>query len=236
MVCGSPYREPRYDPKSKNLQEKEVFMNIGIIGTGNMGRVLGTGWSAAGHEVFFGSRDQRKATAIAADCRSAKAGSFAEAAAFGEVILYTVRDVLPSTLLGSVEALTDKVVIDCNNSDQAADFHFEPPVPSLAERLAADIPQARVVKAFNTVPHLVIELGREQLKAFKVSVFVCSDDAEAKNLVMSLAEDLGFVGIDSGELVRAQLVESVADFIRFQIGGMNLGFTSTISVQVIPRA
>lgn len=210
-------------------------MNIGIIGTGNMGRVLGTGWLVAGHKVFFGSRDQSKAEKIAARCASAKAGSFDEAAEFGDVLLYTVRDVLPSTLLSSAHTLENKIVIDCNNSDLTADFHFEPPVPSLAERLAADIPQAHVVKAFNTVPHVVIELGREQLAAYRISAFLCSDDVRAKSTVRSLAEDLGFVGVDSGELARAQLVESMADFLRFQIGAMNLGATSTISVQVIPR-
>ena len=210
-------------------------MNIGIIGTGNMGRTLGTRWSAAGHQVFFGSRDVRKAEEIAARCSSARGGSLAAAAEFGDVILYTVRDVLPSKLLENVEALTGKVVIDCNNSDQMSDYRFQPPVPSLAERLAADVPRARVVKAFNTVPHFVIELEKAQLAAHNISVFLCSDDVEARNIVMRLAEDLGFVGIDSGELARAQLVESVADFIRFQIGAMNLGPTSTISVQVIPR-
>jgi hypothetical protein len=59
---------------------------------------------------------------------------------------------------------------------------------------------------------------------------------QAKSVVCSLAEELGFVGVDSGELERAQLVEAVADFIRFQILGMSLGPFATISVHLVPHA
>jgi 8-hydroxy-5-deazaflavin:NADPH oxidoreductase len=99
--------------------------------------------------------------------------------------------------------------------------------------LAADAPRARVVKAFNTMASQLIELDRDELVRRRVSVFLCSDDAEAKSVVKELAEELGFVGVDCGELERAQLVESVGDFIRFQIIGMGLGPFATISVNVV---
>jgi predicted dinucleotide-binding enzyme len=131
-------------------------------------------------------------------------------------------------------------VIDCNNSailgldvpdrDHRPGLHFTTPIPSLAERLAADIKGARVVKAFNTITSKVIELEREKLAPRRVSVFLCSDDQQAKSIVSGLAEELGFVGVDSGELERAQLVEAVADFIRFQIISMGRGPFATISV------
>jgi 8-hydroxy-5-deazaflavin:NADPH oxidoreductase len=72
-------------------------MKIGIIGVGNMGRGLGQGWARAGHQILFGARDAEKGRAAAAESGSAtaKAGSFDDAAAFGEVVLHTVRDVLP---------------------------------------------------------------------------------------------------------------------------------------------
>jgi 8-hydroxy-5-deazaflavin:NADPH oxidoreductase len=108
-----------------------------------------------------------------------------------------------------------------------------PPIPSLAERLAADVPGARIVKAFNTMPYTVIELARDILAPHRVSVFLSSDDAEAKAIVQSLAEELGFVGVDSGKLEHARLVESVADFVRLQIGPMGLGMFATISVNVL---
>jgi 8-hydroxy-5-deazaflavin:NADPH oxidoreductase len=52
--------------------------------------------------------------------------------------------------------------------------------------------------------------------------------------VSSLAEELGFVSVDSGELERARLVVAVADFIRFQIIGMARGPFAAISVHVVP--
>jgi predicted dinucleotide-binding enzyme len=210
-----------------------------------MGRALGIGWSRAGHQVLFGSRDVRKAKAAAdASPISAQAGDFDDAAAFGDVVLYTVRDVLPSSLLREPRALSGKVVIDCNNSailgidipdpDHRSGVHFSTPIPSLAERLAADVPDAHIVKAFNTMPSPVIELGSERLAPHRVSVFLCSDDKHAKLIVKDLAEELGFVGVDSGELERAQLVEAVGDFIRFQILAMGFGSFATISVNILP--
>src|SRR5205823_10438398 len=93
-------------------------------------------------------------------------------------------------------------------------------------------PGARVVKAFNTMASQVIELDRDLLTRRHVSVFLCSDDEQAKSLVKQLAEELGFIGVDCGKLERAQLVEAVGDFIRFQIIGMNLGPYATISLNV----
>jgi predicted dinucleotide-binding enzyme len=222
-------------------------MRIGIIGTGNMGRALGLRWARGGHDVFFGSRDRSKAKAIAASGPgSAGAGDLDAAAAFGDVVLYTVRDVFPSGLLRRPQALDGKILIDCNNSailgldipdpNHRPSIHFNTPIPSLAERLAADAKGARVVKAFNTIPSKIIELEREHLARHRVSVFLCSDEPQAKSVVSTLAEELGFVGVDSGELERAQLVEAVANFIRFQILGMGLGPFATIAIHLVPNA
>src|SRR5215470_3703749 len=102
------YREPR----GGNEQ-----MKIGIIGTGNMGRSLGLAWARAGHEVLFGSRVLARAKAVAAHgSPSTRSGDFDSAAAFGEVVLYTIRDVFPSSLLREPSLLSGKIVIDCNNS------------------------------------------------------------------------------------------------------------------------
>jgi 8-hydroxy-5-deazaflavin:NADPH oxidoreductase len=222
-------------------------MKIGIIGTGRMGSSLGLAWAGRGHRVLFGSRDLGKAKSIAARASShGRAGSFDEAAAFGDVVLYTVRDpFLPSRLLSRPEVLAGKVVIDCNNTsilgletpdpEQRQGIHFSVQTPSLAERLAADVEGIRVVKAFNTVPHVVIELGSNSLAGYDVPVFLCSDDIPAKETVKGLAEELGFVGIDCGGLERAELVEGLADFIRWQMIGMNLGPFASFPLRFIPH-
>jgi hypothetical protein len=161
-----------------------------------MGRALGLRWARGGHDVLFGSRELSKAETIAASGPdSTQAGDFDAAAAFGDVVLYTVRDVFPSSLLGKPQALAGKIVIDCNNSGldipdpyRRPGVHFTTPIPSLAERLAADAQGARVVKAFNTIPSKIIELDRGKLVPHRISVFLCSDDRQAKSVVSGLAD------------------------------------------------
>jgi predicted dinucleotide-binding enzyme len=212
-------------------------MNIGVVGTGNMGVALGTRWARNGHSVLFGSRDPNKAKAAAARASdTAQGGDFDTAAAFGEVVLYTVRGTLPSVLLRNPRALTGKVVIDCNNTDLDSDMRpigVEPNGLTLAEKLAADIPDARVVKAFNSIPHRIIELDGETVAPYRISVLLCADDAAAKAKVKGLAEELGFVGIDCGPLKRSQVVDGATDFLRFQIGGMGLGPFATLSLNIV---
>lgn len=213
-------------------------MKIGIIGAGNMGRTLGTRWAQLGHHVMFSARDASKARAAAhAAGALATAGDGDAAAAFGDAVLYTVRGVLPSQLLREPASLAGKVVIDCNNSDfDAARGEFAPPpVPAFAEQLAHDVPGARVVQAFNTIPHVVLALPRERLAPRRISVFLCSDDAAAKATVAGLAGELGLVAVDSGGLARARLVDGVVDFIRFHIAGMGRGPLTTISLDSVPE-
>ena len=202
-----------------------------------MGRTLGLRWAALGHEVLFGSRDVGKARSVAAQSSgSASVGTFDDAAAFGEVVLYTVRGVPPSRVLREPQALSGKVVIDCNNRPLSNDTGLPSlNAISLAEDLAADVPGALVVKGFNTMAHRVIELSREQLVPHRVSVFLCSDNPKAKGIVKGLAEELGFVGIDCGGLANARLLEDgIFPLISLQIGTMGLGPFATVSVHVLP--
>lgn len=87
-------------------------MNIGIIGTGGMGRALGVRWASAGHSVYFGSRDPVRArNEAAAAGTTVRGGTNDESAAFGDVVLYTVRGVMPSQLL-TPGALAGKISLD----------------------------------------------------------------------------------------------------------------------------
>lgn len=210
-------------------------MKIGIIGTGNMGRSLGIIWAEQGHQVFLGSRSADKGKAISeAAGHGTKGGTNDEAAAFGDVILYTLRGITPSTVLSSTDVLTEKVLIDCNNWDIPQGYAYEPIVESLAERLAADVPNAHVVKAFNTMAQEVFELSPMPLKDYQVSCFVCGDNELARKTVMILAEDIGFAPVDCGPLQSARMIEGLGNFIRFTMGGMNLGPYATISVNQLP--
>jgi NADPH-dependent F420 reductase len=222
----------------KTLSEnKEAEMKIGIIGSGNMGRSLGLLWAEQGHEVFFGARTSEKGKSVASFVqRGTQGGTNDEAATFGDVLLYTARGVHPAEVLTSVEKLSGKILIDCNNFEIPEGFAYSPIVQSLAEKLALDVPQARVVKAFNTMAQEVFELSPSPLQEHQVSVFVCGDDSEARQVVMKLAEDIGFVALDCGELRHARLVEGLGDFIRFIIINQLQNPYATISVNVLTAA
>lgn len=212
-------------------------MKIGIIGTGNMGRVLGTAWARKGHAVLFGSRDLEKAKRVASEAtKTARAGSFDDAATFGDVVLYTIRDVPPSKLLKDPSALDGKILVDCNNSDfldvTKATFPVSMPNESIAERIAADVPNVRVVKAFNTHPATVLAIAPDLLRPQRVTAFVTGDDPTARAVVRGLAEDVGLAPVDSGGLERAYLVEALADFLRFHIVS-GLGVYATLSLGIV---
>ena len=221
-------------------------MKIGIIGTGNMGRSLGLVWAERGHEVFFGAREPAKARAAAllavklsgdtgVDRRH---GTNAQAARFGDVLLYTARGVPPAEALGEPDAaslLAGKVVIDMNNQEVPPDFAFPAITVSLAERLAQAAPDARVVKAFNTMAQETFELCPEAIRPYRVSVFVAGDDEAARCTVMDLAAEIGFVPVDCGPLVQARLLEGAGDFIRFLMIGQKLA-DANFSLAHVPDA
>lgn len=212
-------------------------MKIGIIGSGNVGRSLGILWAEQGHEVFFGGRTAEKGRAVAEFAgKETQGGTNDEAAAFGEVLLYTVRGIHPAEVLNSPAVLANKILIDPNNSEIPADFNFPSVVISLAETLAEQVPNAHVVKAFNTIPIEVFELAPEPLRTYDVSVFVAGDNPTAKQVVMQLVQEIGLNPVDSGPLRNARLIEGLADFYRFLIGQQQKGVYTSFSLHTLPQA
>jgi 8-hydroxy-5-deazaflavin:NADPH oxidoreductase len=202
-----------------------------------MGRSLGMLWAEQGHEIFFGARTTEKGQSVAAFVdRGTQGGTNDQAATFGDVLLYTVRGVNPAQVLTTVEVLSGKILIDCNNFEIPEGFAYPPIVQSLAEKLASEVPTARVVKAFNTMAQEVFELAPIPLQDLQVSVFVCADDIAARQVVMNLAKEIGFAPVDCGELRHARLVEGLGDFIRFILIGQLQNPYATISVNVLPPA
>jgi predicted dinucleotide-binding enzyme len=203
-------------------------MKIGIIGTGNMGRSLGVVFAKVGHEVCFGARTPAQAetaVALAAGVGAAgrvRAGDNDAAAEFGEIVVYTARGVDPAQVLTSASLLDGKIVVDINNQDVPDDFVYPSVTTSLAESLAAQVPGAHVVKAFNTMGQEVFESCPDVIRPYRVSVFVAGDEENARGAVLSLADEIGFVPVDCGPLIHARLLEGAADLIRFLMMGRNL--------------
>ena len=211
-------------------------MKIGFIGAGNMARSMGIGWAEVGHEVFFGSRDPAKGAGLAAFAgHGARGGSNAEAASFGEIVVFTVRERVPSDVLDSVVPLAGKVLLDINNRTLAGDFLPDVQASeSLAERIAADVPEARVVKGYNTMAQEVFEHPPAILRQQGVSVFLCGDDDGARTLVASLAREHGLIPVDCGGLRAARMVEGLGDFIRYMMRGQDYGLFATLNFRTIP--
>jgi predicted dinucleotide-binding enzyme len=189
------------------------MMRIGIVGIGPVGQTLGTVWARAGHEVAFGSRDSDTAAAAVKGLAGARATTQEEAAAFGEVVLWTPRGVMPT----DPNLLAGKIVLDPNNREPEPGRDYATPRPngpSYAERLQAAAPQARVVKAFNTIVMRVLRETPERLIASGAQVLLASDDAEAKTVVAGLAAAIGLGAVDLGGLDASWLAEAMADAFR----------------------
>ena len=185
-------------------------MRIGIIGTGPVGLTLGTVWARAGHEVVFGSRDPARA---AESVGVASATTQEQAAAFGEVVLWTPRGVMPA----DPDMLAGKIVLDPNNRGPGPSGDYaspRPEGPSFAEQLQASAPRARVVKAFNTVVMRLLREDPERLRASGAQVFLAGNDAEAKAVAAALAADIGLGAVDLGRLEAAWMAEAMADTFR----------------------
>lgn len=174
-------------------------MRIGVIGTGSVGRALAAGLSAAGHEVIAGSRDPASTRVEGVESTTGEA-----AAERGAVVVLA----LPSGVVVDVaadlqDALADTPVIDPTNEYPEATA-----ATPLAARIADAAPEARVVKAFNTIgANLMTDPVVDGARA---TMFLAGDDAAAVGTVETLAADLGFEPVVAGDLAAAGRLESLA--------------------------
>jgi predicted dinucleotide-binding enzyme len=185
-------------------------MRIGIIGAGSVGGTLGRGWAGAGHEVTFGVRDLASPKmAELAQGTSAKVASVADAAAFGEVVVFATPWEATEDAVKSAGDLAGKIVFDCTNplAPQLSGLThgFD---TSAGEQVASWAPGARVVKIFNTTG--ANNMANPDFHGIAATMFYCGDDAEAKSVASRLAADLGFDPVDAGNLEQARLLEPLA--------------------------
>ncbi|MCB1336007.1 MAG: F420-dependent NADP oxidoreductase [Maritimibacter sp.] len=174
-------------------------MNIAIIGNGNIGKGLAAVLAKTSHQVSLLGKGDDLAPVGSAEV----------------VILATPYGAAAG--LASVADFTGKVVIDVSNPVMA-DFsglqlgHES----SAAEEIAALLPGASVVKAFNTIfaQHYATGL---QIDGQPLQTFVASDDASARDRVKALAAEIGFVPVDAGPLKNARYLEPLG-FMNIQFG------------------
>jgi predicted dinucleotide-binding enzyme len=184
-------------------------MNIGIIGAGNVGGTLGKAWARKGHQVCYGvSRpgDDKTQELLKASGPAARAGSPAEAAAFGEVVVLAVPWAAAEAAVKSAGDLTGRIVIDCTNPLKADFSGLEIGLTtSAAEKVAGWAKGSKVFKAFNTTGFNI--MADPVINGVRTVMFVCGDDEAAKPKVLQLAADVGFDPVDAGKLTQARLLE-----------------------------
>ncbi len=213
-------------------------MKVGIIGSGNMGRAIGVRLAQLGHDVMFGARRSEQAAAAAERAANgALAGSTDEAAAFGDVLVWTIRDPQPSAVLSNPETLDGKIVLDLNNRDYANEVHqgawFE---TAIAERLQDQAPKAKVVKALNTIAMEAFDTSSDALRSAGAQSFIAGKDKDAKAAVTKLLDDLGFNAVDLGEGVAAmRAAEALGDVIRLLIIDAGHGGRANLQLHRLPE-
>jgi len=201
-------------------------INVTVIGSGSMAAGLVKQLTRAGHRVLVTGRNAAKAQALA-HAHGARALKPVDAAASDVIIVATGY----ADAVGALRSLGDlhgKVVIDITNP-LTADYmgltlgH----TTSAAEEIAAAVPEAKVVKAFNTVFAQVLDQGAS-LGDDPVPVFVAGDDSQAKSEAAGLARSMGFDVIDAGPLRNARYLEPLA--------GLNiyLGYGAKLGTSIAP--
>ncbi len=184
-------------------------MKVGVLGSGDVGKVLAAGFKSFGHDVKIGSREPEKLAAWSKE-KNVPNVTFQEAAKFADVVVLATlgRGTENAIRLAGPKNFAGKVVIDATNP---LDFSTGMPqlyvghTDSLGEQVQRWVPNARVVKAFNTVgnAHMI----RPQFPGGPPDMFIAGNDAEAKRTVAEICEQFGWGVIDIGGIEGARHLE-----------------------------
>jgi len=211
------------------INKKELKMKIGILGTSGVGRTLAAKFVSDENEVMIGTRDVEETLSKSQpDAMGSppykewqkinpkiKLGTFADTAKFGEmIILATFGDATKNAIdLAGKDNFNGKVVIDTTNP-----LDFSKGVPpgftatlgnSLGEQIQKHIPQAKVVKAFNTIgAHIMVSPKREEGDP---DFFIAGNDDDAKKKISDIAKGWGWKGVvDLGDISKSFWLEGLA--------------------------
>ena len=188
-------------------------MKVGIIGSGVVGQTLAAGFCQTRPRVEIGTRDPAKLKDWSAKHPGAKVKSFAEAAAFGDLVVLAVGGAGRAEalkLIGS-KALQGKTVIDaCNPIGDGPPVngvlsYFTTLNDSLMERLQKAYPSAHFVKAFNSVGNA--QMVNPHFAGGRPTMFICGNDADAKSVVTQILDQFGWDTEDMGAVEAARAIE-----------------------------
>ena len=190
-------------------------MKIGVLGSGIVGRVLAAAFLSEGHQVMLGTRNISKEEVIKwqQEHPSAFLGSFQETAQFGEIIVLAVGGLVveDAIQLAGKEHFFEKIVIDTTNPIAAVPPEngvlkfFTSLDDSLMERIQVLLPDARLVKAFNSVGNAF--MYKPAFKEGSPTMFICGNDSAAKATVTGILSSFGWETEDMGAAAAARAIE-----------------------------
>jgi 8-hydroxy-5-deazaflavin:NADPH oxidoreductase len=187
-----------------------------------MAHALGRGWAAAGHDVMIGARAESKAARAAGTIgHGARSGDLRTAAADGDVTVLAVPPSAADEVIRGVgaEVFAGRTVIDCMNALVPAELTNTGPrgfvlvEPAVAEQVAATLPQALLVKAFNLCAAEVWESDRRTFDGRRLIVPLCGNDSASLDRVAGLARDLSLEPVVAGDLRQARHLEAAAALV-----------------------
>ena len=187
---------------------------VGIIGSGAVAKALGNGFIKHGFKVMLSSRDPEKLRDwIDQSGENALSGTFAEAAAFGNIVVLAVLGRAATEALEEAgpDNLKGKTVIDTTNPIAEAPpedgvLRFTTSLDeSLMEQLQHRFPDVNFVKAFNSVGNMF--MVNPSFPGGKASMFICGNNQEAKNEVQEILDLFGWETEDMGKAAGARAIE-----------------------------
>lgn len=212
------------------MNEKETAMKIGIIGAGSVAQALGNGFATRGDHVMLGSRSPEKLTDWTEEVGDDAAGTMADAAAHGELLVLASKGTEVESALEQAghDNVSGKVLIDVTNPLVSGQG-----IPTLAwgrddsggERVQRTVPDAKVVKTLNIVN--AGQMVDPQVPAGPATMFVAGNDAGAKAEVGRILGDFGWEDVvDLGGIDAARELESLCVlWCRYAIPSQDFGAT-----------
>ena len=206
-----------------------AMTNIAVIGSGVVGETLANGFLSHGYAVMRASREPGKLADWKTGAKGdASTGTLAEAAKWGEIIVLAVKGSAAEAALeqAGLANLAGKVVIDTTNpivdgkppANGGVLEYFTSVNESLIERLQKKAPQAKLVKAFNSVASAFMVNPKFSTTP---SMFICGNDAGAKAKTGEILTKFGWETVDMGPVEAGRAIEPLC--VLYCIRGIGQG-------------
>jgi predicted dinucleotide-binding enzyme len=189
------------------------MVKVGILGSGDVGKVLAKGFLKNGYQVAIGSDHPEKLTEFKRENPEMETATFELAAQSGDIVVVCVKGTVAEKIVEKVKRhITGKTVIDTTNPIADAPpqngvlKYFTSLEESLMERLQKIAPDAQFVKAFNSIGSALMvnpEFGDDT----KPTMFICGNNDDAKKKVHEILEKFGFEVEDMGKVESARAIE-----------------------------